>query len=759
MLVQRFSIRNLSLVSGVLAPSARDGLTLAVRPVRAYFDSICRRAALIPRTVPALLAAMAIVFVCGAQAQQSLQVLHSHVRPAVTSGQAELVGSLPPTQRLRLSIVLPLRNQTELTGLLGRLYDPSSPDYRHFLSVEQFTEQFGPSAEDYQAVVAFAQANGFTVTDTPANRLIVPLGGTVAQIEKAFNVSMKTYRHPTENRTFYSPDREPSLNLGVPVAHIAGLNNFSIPRPMVTNAVEGQATANVTGSGPGGLYLSSDMRAAYYGGTTLTGNGQAVGLFEYYSGYSPSDVNLTFSNAGQSYGVPINNVVLDGANGGSNGDDAEQVLDIVQAIGMAPGLSQVRMYIGYFDAHILNEMASENIAKQLSSSWSWEPDDPSTDDVFFQEFAVQGQSFFVASGDNGAYDPGISPFFYPAEDAYVTAVGGTHLTTSGAGGPWVSETAWNSLGDGSGGGISPDGIPIPSWQEGIAKSFNGGSTTLRNVPDVAMEGDFDNYLCANGNCAGEWAGTSFAAPRWAGFLALVNQQAVEAGSAPNGGLGFVNPDLYSIGEGPSYNSDMHDIVSGNNDTRSQPVWFSAVTGYDLATGWGSANGQNLIDALAGPQIPGFWLAASQRSLSVDTGASGATTIAVTGAGGFTGSVDLSVTSALPSGVTASWGTNPTTGTSVLTLTAAGSVTPGTTTLTITGTSGALSAATTVSLTVHAPSFTLSPSSGTLSIYQGNHGHHLIQRKGFGEDAQTDVVGDAAAGRQRGHSTCHLGLLS
>src|ERR1017187_9067041 len=492
-------------------------------------------------------------------ARQSRQVLHNHFRPAVSSGQAAVVGPLPATQQLRVSIVLPLRNQADLTALLGRLYDPSSPDYRHFLSVEQFTEQFGPSAEDYQAVVAFAQANGFTVTDTPANRLIVPLGGTVAQIEKAFNVSMKTYRHPTENRTFYSPDREPSLNLGVPVAHIAGLNNFSIPRPMVTNAVEGQATANVTGSGPGGLSLSSDMRAAYYGGTTLTGNGQAVGLFEYYSGYSPSDVNLTFSNAGQSYGVPINNVVLDGANGGSNGDDAEQVLDIVQAIGMAPGLSQVRMYIGYFDAHILNEMASENIAKQLSSSWSWEPDDPSTDDVFFQEFAVQGQSFFVASGDNGAYDPGISPFFYPAEDAYVTAVGGTHLTTSGAGGPWVSETAWNSLGDGSGGGISPDGIPIPSWQEGIAKSFNGGSTTLRNVPDVAMEGDFDNYLCANGNCAGEWAGTSFAAPRWAGFLALVNQQAVEAGSAPNGGLGFVNPDLYSIGEGPSYNSDMHDI--------------------------------------------------------------------------------------------------------------------------------------------------------------------------------------------------------
>jgi subtilase family serine protease len=101
---------------------------------------------------------------------------------------------------------------------------------------------------------------------------------------------------------------------------------------------------------------------------------------------------------------------------------------------MAPGLSQVRVYIGTDDATILNSIASENIAKQLSCSWSWRPDDPGTDDVFFQEFAAQGQSFFAASGDAGAYDSAINPYFYPQEDVYVTSVGGTHLTTSAAGG-------------------------------------------------------------------------------------------------------------------------------------------------------------------------------------------------------------------------------------------------------------------------------------------------------------------------------------
>jgi len=652
------------------------------------------------------------------QAQPTVQALHHHVRPAVAEGQAAAVGLLSPEQRLNLSIVLPLRNQSELTSLLGRLYDPSSPDYRHFLSVDQFTEQFGPTANDYEAVVSFAQTNGLVVTDSPANRLVVPISGTVEQINKAFNVTMGVYQHPTENRTFFSPDREPSLNLSVPVAHIAGLNNFSLPMPMI-KVLQGVAfPTDVTGSGPGGSYLGSDMRAAYYGGTTLTGIGQAVGVLE-FGGYNLSDVDSTFSNAGQSYSVPVNNVLLDGATGDPTNDDSEQVLDIVQAIGMAPGLSQVRVYIGSSDslddANIFNAMATENICKQLSVSWEWYPDDPSTDDVFFEEFAAQGQSILIASGDQGAFDVAVSPYLYPAEDAYVTTVGGTHLTTNGAGGDWVSEAVWNSEGAGSGGGISLDGIPIPSWQAGVATSANGGSTTVRNEPDVAMEGDFDNYYCDLGYCANGAAGTSFAAPRWAGYIALVNQQAVEAGNAPSGGIGFINPAIYAIGAGSSYGSNFHDVTSGNNLTDNQPVWFSATTGYDLTTGWGSANGQKLIDTLAGPQVPGFWIASSSTTLNVTRGASGTATIAVTNAGGFTGSVTLAVTSALPSGVTASWGTNPTTGTSVLTLTATSTAAPGTTQMTITGTSGSLTETTNINLSVHGPSFSLSASPASLAI--------------------------------------------
>src|ERR1700691_515108 len=546
--------------------------------------------------VSALVCWLALCFLSiPAQAKKSAQVLHNHVRPAVANGRAARVGPMPNNQRLRLAIMLPLRHQDELTSLLKRLYDRSRPDYRHFLTVAQFTERFAPTKRDYQAVVKFARSKGFTVTHAPANRMLVHLYGNVSQINKAFHVRMTNYRHPTENRIFYSPDREPSLELSVTVAHIAGMNNFSLPRPKFRRAPP-NFRRNSVGSGPGGAYLGNDMRVAYYGGTALTGSGQAIGLLE-FDGYNTSDVTASF--AGESNSVPINNVLLDGATAGSDGDDGEQVLDIVQAASMAPGLSQIRVYIapgnsqiGVGDVDIFNQMATENVAKQLSCSWGWNPDDTTQLDPIFQEFAAQGQNLFVASGDAGAYTgSNATDNSYPAESVYVVAVGGTDLTTNGAGGAWQSETAWAD----SSGGPADDGFPIPSWQAGVANSANQASTTVRNVPDVAAEANTDNYTCDQGACSGDYGGTSFAAPRWAAFLALINQQVASGGSSS---LGFVNPAIYSIGQSPSYNNDFHDITSGNN-SNGQGQSFNAVVGYDLVTGWGSPNGQSLIDELSG----------------------------------------------------------------------------------------------------------------------------------------------------------------
>ena len=96
---------------------------------------------------------------------------------------------------------------------------------------------------------------------------------------------------------------------------------------------------------------------------------------------------------------------------------------------------------------MFNRMATDNISKSLGCSWGWSPADPSSDDPIFKEFATQGQNLFVASGDSGAYKSR-SKYVYPADDPYVTSVGGTDLTTNGAGGTWKSETAWVDSGGG-----------------------------------------------------------------------------------------------------------------------------------------------------------------------------------------------------------------------------------------------------------------------------------------------------------------------
>ena len=372
-----------------------------------------------------------------------------HVRQAVISGQAQFLHRLPQFQTLAIDIILPLRDQAGLEVFLREVYDPSSPSYRQFLSVPEFTARFGPTQQDYDAVVGFAKANGMTVTDLAPNRLVVSVRASVANIENAFHLSMGVYQHPTENRTFYAPDREPSVDLSVPVWHVAGLDNYSIPRPasLRRNSVEEIANPDA-GSGPGGGYLPIDMRAAYYGNGSLTGSGQSVGIFS-LNGYLSSDLTLYFQTYNMTSSVPVNNVLVNGYNGACNPgpnnpvcDDSEPILDIVNAIGMAPGLSQVLFYEnGTSDSVIFNRMASDNIAKQLSCSWTWTPDDPATDDPIFLEFAAQGQSLFVASGDDGAY-PNSSGYYYPAEDYYVTAVGGTVLVTSGPAGSWRFGVAW-----------------------------------------------------------------------------------------------------------------------------------------------------------------------------------------------------------------------------------------------------------------------------------------------------------------------------
>ena len=533
-------------------------------------------------------------------ASQAQSVLTRHVREVASTGEARAIGQLPASQILNLDIVLPLRNQAELESLLSDIYDPNSGSYRHFLTVPEFTARFGPSQADYDAVIQFVNKNGFTVVGGTRDGMDVQIKGSVSAVEAAFHVTMRTYQHPTEGRTFYGPDNEPTTNLSFNLWHISGLDNYSIPHTMLVKksdyakahgiAPEAVVSHATTGSGPSASFLGSDMRAAYYGGTALTGAGQNLGLFE-YEGTDLADLTTYFKNVGQTNNVPVTLLSTDGTStsclNSAGCDDTEQTLDMTQAIGMAPGLASLVVYVGSTDTAIISSMTTHTpLPTTIGCSWGWTPADPSTLDPYFEKMAAQGQNFFAASGDSSTWSSRNEA--WPADDAYVVSVGGTDLTTSSAAGPWKSETAWTD----SGGGISPDKIAIPSWQKlsGVITSTNKGSTTYRNGPDVSANANFTFYTCADQTTclANEYGGTSFAAPMWAGFIALVNQQLVANGDST---IGFINPTIYSENITSTYSTDFHDITSGKSGS------YSAVTGYDLVTGWGSPKA-GLITTLA-----------------------------------------------------------------------------------------------------------------------------------------------------------------
>jgi subtilase family serine protease len=235
---------------------------------------------------------------------------------------------------------------------------------------------------------------------------------------------------------------------------------------------------------------------------------------------------------------------------------------------------------------------------------------------------------------------------------------------------------------------------------------NGGSTKMRNIPDLALTADIQMYLIQSNGQAVVVGGTSAAAPLWSGFVALANQQAA-ANAKPR--IGFLNPLVYGIGKGSNYSADLNDIRSGNNNG------FSAVSGYDLATGWGSPAGQHLINDLTGTSgQPSFLLSSSASALSLTRASTGVATITVTAENSFSGSVILGV-SGLPSGVTAAFSPTTTTKTSTVTFSVNSSAAGGTYPLTITGTSGSLSGTTTIALTVVVPSFSLLSSPSSLTV--------------------------------------------
>ena len=513
---------------------------------------------------------------------RSYAIAAASVPDMVAAHSAIRIGDVDPARPMHLSVSLPLRNQAALTRLLAQLYDPASPTYRHFLSVAAYTAQFGPTEADYTAAAAFFRAQNLSVHAQAANRFLIQLDGTAADMQRVFHVTLHTYRHPVTGRLFTAPDTEPTLDLAVPVLQVIGLDDAVLPTPRLVFPAATLPGPRATGSGPNGDFIGSDMRAAYYGTGALTGAGQTLGLME-LKGYNTASVDTYFAKVHQTRTAKVVTVATDSVPPNCTGtcNDGEQALDIEYAISMAPGLRAVEVYVGTA-SDVLNSMASRNTSAQLSTSWGW-GEHFATDDALFREMAAQGQSMLTASGDYSSLQAS-GP--WPEEDANLTAVGGTDLVTAGPGGAWSSETGWR---DSAGGPSVDKTIGIPSYQQAYVTAANHASATLRNVPDIAASSDFNMYFCSNNGCSSA-GGTSFASPMWAGFVALANQRAANLGHPA---AGFLNPTLYATGMTAKAGKRLHDITVGQSGK------FPCTPSYDLVTGLGSLN-TGLIWLLAGP---------------------------------------------------------------------------------------------------------------------------------------------------------------
>ncbi len=525
--------------------------------------------------------------------------LSGHV-PSKAVSQSVFMEHLDADTSVPLTFVLPLRNQKALEELIQQIYNPADQQhYGKYLTSEEFINNFSPTQEAYDEVIAYAKKLGLNVLGTHPNRTLLNVSGDTKSIEAAFNLKLNMYQH-ANGRQFYAPDNEPEVaaDIASHISGIVGLDNYAVwhayNRRKEISVEMSDATASSFPSGPNNSFAPKDIMTAYnLNGVSAKGSGQNIALFELAS-YQASDITA-YTNF---FGLPaakLINVLVDGGSGG--GIDAEVTLDIELALALAQQ-SQIYVYQGpntgqgVLDTY--NRIATDNLAKQVSTSWGLGEDEAGSqslqaENAIFQQMAAQGQTIYAASGDEGAYAdyPSMTLMVQdPSSQPYMVGVGGTTLTVNATTGAYASEKVWdNGLGNGaSGGGVSTV-WKIPSWQTNVSTVY---SKTNRNVPDISLNSDPDTGYAIYFN--GQWTiygGTSCAAPLWAGFTALVNQQRQAAQMST---LGFANPSLYTLAASQE-TTDYHDITMGNN------LFYQAGTGYDNATGWGSFNGSNLFASL------------------------------------------------------------------------------------------------------------------------------------------------------------------
>lgn len=475
------------------------------------------------------------------------------------------------------------------------------------MSRADFASRYGADPAQTRQVEAFAATYDLTVVQRSLARRSVVLRGTVAQMSRAFAVSLQNYR--TDNGqvfrgrsgVIYVPTELVSLVEGVfglddrPLARA----HFQVYRPPVESGVVPRAA--------GASFTPPQLARLYNFPTGVTGKNQCIALIELGGGFRTTDIQTYFRGLGLKT-PSVKAVSVDGGHNApttADGADGEVMLDIEVAAGVAPDARIVVYFApntdqGFLDAITTALHDTQNKPTVVSISWgaaekAWTQQALTSFNQAFQSAAALGITICAAAGDTGSDDSvgdGKAHVDFPASSPFVLACGGTKLTTS-ATGSIAAEVVWHeSNTSATGGGIS-DAFAVPGYQQtsAIPVSANGDGRKGRGVPDVAAVADpATGYAVRVDGQNLVIGGTSAVAPLMAGLIALTNQQ--------NGrSAGFIQPLLYA---NPAV---CRDITQGDNITVTGSKGYKATKGWDGCTGLGVPDGQQLARLLSLPQAP------------------------------------------------------------------------------------------------------------------------------------------------------------
>ncbi|MFC6180038.1 S53 family peptidase [Lactiplantibacillus daowaiensis] len=600
----------------------------------------------------------------------STTTLSDTIAPRVKSSSSKTKVSKSKTEVI--DIVLKPRNSSALSKYSYATVNPKSASYHKYLTPAEFGKQYGQSTKTLNTIKAYLKKHNLSYKVYGGN-LVIRATGKVSNINKAFGVTLvkvkvkgKTYQTHTQQA------KVPSSFKGK-INAVLGLSSYGKYKSNLTTAhsSKGQLSVDQT-TQPQKFANQYKLDKLYEQG--LTGKGQRIAILS-FANFHPADAAYYWKKEG----IPgsQSNITRYNIDGGSSWTGYnETTLDVEQAGAVAPD-AKLDVYLApQTDTGMINALATivaKNNASQLTTSWGQSEGTllsaisqgaetsayAKAFNTIFQQAAVQGISTFAATGDNGAYDSILDnagsyrtdkTVDFPADSAYVTALGGTTLPFTSSytlGSTKVkvdvkTERAWGSdylynrfdksyyssyqdrMDDyfsGGGGGFSRLNKTTPAFQRTLIgdgvntfaavnlwqlsnssltrtskTTYTTGTGTGRNVPDLAFNADpntgYDLYLSS--------AKTVGKSPKWyvSGGTSVVAPQVAAANAVMNSGLssriGYWNPQIYRLAKTSS--SPFTPLTSKTDNTN---LYYTGQPGkrYNQATGLGTANFKTLFEQL------------------------------------------------------------------------------------------------------------------------------------------------------------------